>query len=88
MFESFGNRTCNDKNGKTRSVNHGAAVMASNLYVGLVDMSRRLLEQCGFAPEDAAGALSPLILGNVRHIVRDGTENALTGPVERMMFPP
>lgn len=82
MFESFGNRTCMIKT-EDKIRYHGAAVMASNLYVGLVDMSRRLLEQCGFAPEDAAGALSPLILGNVRHIVRDGTENALTGPVER-----
>lgn len=82
MFESFGNRTSIIET-KNKIRYHAAAAIASNLYVGLVDMSQQLLEQCGFVPEDAHRALASLIMGNTEHIVRDGTVSALTGPVER-----
>lgn len=62
---------------------HAAAAMASNLMVGLAGESLRLLESCGFPPEDALRALGPLMAGNMRHVAGDGPVASLTGPVER-----
>lgn len=62
---------------------HAACVMASNFFCGLVRQSQELLLSCGFSPEFAADALSPLIRSNVAHLVQDGPVAALTGPVER-----
>lgn len=62
---------------------HAAAVMGSNLMVGLARESLRLLESCGFSEEDARKAFGPLMLGNMRHIAQDGVVKSLTGPVER-----
>lgn len=62
---------------------HAAAVMASNLVVGLYDMAASELATCGFAPEDAEAALAPLFLGNAEHIAGAGVEASLTGPAAR-----
>lgn len=62
---------------------HLAAVVASNLICGLIGQAEQLLRECGFAPEDALKALSPLIEGNVEHALATGPVQALTGPVER-----
>ena len=58
---------------------HAAAVMASNLVVGLYDMAASELTTCGFAPADAEAALAALFLGNAHHIAEDGVEASLTG---------
>ncbi len=62
---------------------HAAAVMASNLVVGLYNMAASELSQCGISPEDAQAALAPLFLGNAAHIAEDGVAAALTGPAAR-----
>lgn len=62
---------------------HAAAVMASNLVLGLAETALEELGTCGFTKEQATAALAPLMLGNVRHLLDDGVEHALTGPVER-----
>ncbi|MBQ9014930.1 MAG: DUF2520 domain-containing protein [Firmicutes bacterium] len=62
---------------------HLAAVYASNLICGLIGQASQLLQECGFAPEDALKALTPLIAGNVEHALAAGPVQALTGPVER-----
>jgi len=62
---------------------HAAAVMASNLVVGLVHAAAGELERCGFTADSAERALRPLFLGNAEHIAKDGTAAALTGPAER-----
>ena len=62
---------------------HAAAVMASNLVVGLYDMAASELTTCGFAPADAEAALAALFLGNAHHIAEDGVEASLTGPAAR-----
>ena len=62
---------------------HCAAAIASNLMIGLVKESVDILGRCGFAPDDALAALTPLIRGNVQHILEDGLESSLTGPLER-----
>lgn len=62
---------------------HCAAAVASNLVVAVADWSMNLLTQCGFSLEEAQLALTPLLLGNMEHIVKDGPVLSLTGPVER-----
>ncbi|WP_449315616.1 Rossmann-like and DUF2520 domain-containing protein [Rubneribacter sp.] len=63
---------------------HAAAVFLSNLAVGLYGEGFRLLEDCGFAPEEARSAASSLIMGNARAVVERGCQAALTGPAERL----
>ena len=62
---------------------HAAAVMASNLVVGLYDMAAGELVRCGFDRTEAEAALAPLFLGNAEHIAEDGVEASLTGPAVR-----
>ena len=62
---------------------HAAAVMASNLVVGLYDMAAGELVRCGFDRAEAEAALAPLFLGNAEHIAKDGVEASLTGPAVR-----
>lgn len=62
---------------------HAAAVFASNHVVALAQVSMDLLMQCGFSKNHALVAISPLMLGNVTHIIADGPVASLTGPVER-----
>ncbi len=62
---------------------HAAAVMASNLVVGLYDLAASELAACGFDPADAEAALAPLFLGNAEHIAADGVAASLTGPAAR-----
>ncbi len=65
---------------------HAACVVASNLYVGLMYESVKLLSECGFSNEAAINALTPLVRSNLEHILCDGPVKALTGPVERGDF--
>lgn len=82
LFQNFGNNVCViSKEDKVKY--HAAAAIASNLVAGLVDLSESLLKECGFDETSAHKALSPIIIGNIGHIVDDGTVAALTGPVER-----
>ncbi len=62
---------------------HAAAVMASNLVVGLYQMASNELVTCGFTLDDAQSALAPLFLGNAEHIAAAGTRASLTGPAAR-----
>lgn len=62
---------------------HAAAVMASNLVVGLYDMAASELVRCGFDHAEAEAALAPLFLGNAEHIAKGGVEASLTGPAVR-----
>ena len=62
---------------------HCAAAVCSNHVVALIQESLELLQECGFDEESALKALTPIMLGNMQHIVERGTVNSLTGPVER-----
>ena len=66
-----------------KTLYHCAAATASNLMTALTAHSVELLVQCGFSPDGALAALTPLLTGNVRHITADGLTASLTGPVER-----
>lgn len=82
MFEGFGN-TVETICARDKVRYHAAAAMASNLYVGLVNLCEELLGDCGFSAGNAHKALMPLIRGNTENIAACGTVQALTGPVER-----
>lgn len=62
---------------------HSAAVIASNLVVGLYHNATAILSDCGLSGEFSRQALLPLFTGNARNIERQGAVAALTGPVER-----
>lgn len=82
LFKELGHEVkviCADD--KTRY--HGAAVMASNLVIGLYHMACGELLKCGFTYDEASCAINPLFLGNAQKIVEAGCERALTGPVDR-----
>ena len=66
-----------------KTLYHAAAVTASNLVVALLAESIDMLRQCGFDEADARRALTPLVRGNVDHVLAKGPAEALTGPVER-----
>jgi predicted short-subunit dehydrogenase-like oxidoreductase (DUF2520 family) len=68
---------------ENKKVYHSAAVFASNLMIALAQTSIDLLKSCGFDEQKASLALNPLMLGNMKNIVEQGTVEALTGPVER-----
>jgi predicted short-subunit dehydrogenase-like oxidoreductase (DUF2520 family) len=68
---------------ENKTVYHSAAVFASNLMVALAQTSIDLLKSCGFDEQSASLALNTLMLGNMKNIVRQGTVDALTGPIER-----
>ncbi len=82
FLKSLGNQVVTiSKEDKVRY--HAAAVMASNLFVGLTNCSVEMLKSCGFEERQAYDALAPLIRGNVNNILEIGVVNALTGPMER-----
>lgn len=62
---------------------HLAASVVSNQVIALIAQGIELLEDCGFSEEDSLKALSPLISGNIEHILDRGPVKALTGPVQR-----
>ncbi|SHG35711.1 Rossmann-like and DUF2520 domain-containing protein [Ornithinibacillus halophilus] len=82
LFERLGNKVkVIPSEEKTRY--HAAATMVSNLYVGLVSLGEKMLEDCGFESDEAHQALIPLIQGNTANILSYGPQRALTGPIER-----
>lgn len=66
-----------------KTLYHAAAVVASNMSVGLVFMAEQMLKRAGFSDEEASKALMPLVIGTTENIIRQGAVGALTGPVER-----
>lgn len=62
---------------------HAAAVMASNLVLGLAETAMEVLEGCGFDKASARAALTPFMQRNAGHLAEQEIEECLTGPVER-----
>ncbi|MCR5703022.1 MAG: DUF2520 domain-containing protein [Eubacterium sp.] len=82
LLESIGNSVCViSKENKIKY--HAAAAVASNLVVGILNMAETMMQECGFEKEQATQALAPIIRGNVENILRQGSVQALTGPIER-----
>lgn len=62
---------------------HAAAVLASNLVLGLVETAADELTSCGFTRDTALHALAPFVYANASHLLTESLEDSLTGPVER-----
>lgn len=82
IFQNMGNST-RIISAENKIKYHAAAAILSNYMTGLFDISQRLFEECGFAPEEAGKELYSLAKGNLDHILEDGCVQALTGPIER-----
>lgn len=82
FFESLGNPVRVIR-AEDKILYHSAAVFASNLVTGLFETGVSLLQECGFDRSSGEEALKALFLNNCRSIAEVGTEEALTGPVER-----
>jgi predicted short-subunit dehydrogenase-like oxidoreductase (DUF2520 family) len=82
LLEGCGNKVVSIKP-EDKPRYHAAAVMASNLVLGLVQTATEELEQCGFTRNEALEALSPFMQANIAHLSKHTPEEALTGPIER-----
>ena len=66
-----------------RALYHVAAVLSSNLVVGLAAASASVLESMGWTEEESLGALIPLLSGVVDNLRSEGLGGALIGPIRR-----
>lgn len=82
LFESMGN-TVYVIDSAMKGRYHMAAVMASNLMIGLYQMSVDILIDVGFDAEGAGKLLEPLVRNNMEKVLAGTPEDALTGPLER-----
>ncbi|MCL4370363.1 MAG: DUF2520 domain-containing protein [Chloroflexi bacterium] len=62
---------------------HASAVLACNYFVTLVKLATDLWQDFGVSPDQATGALMPLLRGTVSNIEKVGLPNCLTGPIAR-----
>jgi predicted short-subunit dehydrogenase-like oxidoreductase (DUF2520 family) len=62
---------------------HASAVVASNYFVTLMELSLGLIREAGVPAEDAFRSLKPLIEGTMSNLERLSVSDALTGPVAR-----
>lgn len=82
LLENLGNPVQNIPT-DAKPLYHAAAVFASNHVVALAKVSMDLLINCGFDESSALSAITPLLMGNVSNIVKEGPTFSLTGPIER-----
>jgi predicted short-subunit dehydrogenase-like oxidoreductase (DUF2520 family) len=68
---------------RERALYHVAAVLASNLLIGLIATAATVLEAVDWTREEAVDALLPLLSGVVENIAAEGLEGALIGPIRR-----
>ncbi|MBP5266803.1 MAG: DUF2520 domain-containing protein [Lachnospiraceae bacterium] len=72
--------------GDAKVAYHGAAVMASNLMLGLLSVAKRELVAAGFSEEGAEAAILSLAKGNLGNALNAKEQpfvTALTGPIQR-----
>ena len=82
LLSALGNETVTiDKQVKVKY--HAAASLLSNHVIAVIESGYRLLEECGFSPEEARRFSGTLVKENVEHVVASGGIASLTGPVER-----
>lgn len=70
-------------NNTNKTKYHLAAVMISNLVIGLGNSAVELLKDYGFTQEEAINALENLAKNNINNFFENGSVSALTGPIER-----
>lgn len=71
---------------ESKAAYHGAAVMASNLMLGLLSVAKRELQAAGFREQGATEAILSLAEGNLANAIKAEEKpfvTALTGPIQR-----
>lgn len=68
---------------KMKPLYHAAAVMACGHLTALIDAAIEMMQNAGFAADDAKAMLLPLIKSTVANIEEKGTAKALTGSFAR-----
>lgn len=82
IFEALGNpAVVISKEAKPKY--HTAASFLSNHVLAVLEAGYQLLSECGFSEKEARDFSSVLVRGNIEHAVKNGTVDALTGPIER-----
>ncbi|HEY8680009.1 MAG TPA: DUF2520 domain-containing protein [Candidatus Dormibacteraeota bacterium] len=66
-----------------RALYHVAAVLSSNLVVGLAGTAAAVLESMGWTEAEALAALVPLMSGVIDNLASEGLGGALIGPIRR-----
>lgn len=66
-----------------RALYHAAACMASNYTVAVIHSAVQMFKALGITEAEAIAALSPILRGTFANMIREGTVNALTGPIVR-----
>jgi predicted short-subunit dehydrogenase-like oxidoreductase (DUF2520 family) len=66
-----------------RALYHVAAVLSSNLLLGLVGTAAGALEAIGWTEDEALAALVPLLSGVIDNLAKEGLGGALIGPIRR-----
>lgn len=82
LIESCGNKTFIISKDK-KPLYHLANVFASNMVLSLIDISCKLMMECGPDEAHAFEAIKPLIKNNIDNILNEGLAASVTGPAER-----
>ncbi|MEE1055696.1 MAG: DUF2520 domain-containing protein [Acutalibacteraceae bacterium] len=82
LFSEIGNKVCVIKKEK-KPFYHAGASMASNHLVALLHTVIEMFKECGFSEPDAYTVLAPLMMDNLNNALKNGVNQALTGPIER-----
>lgn len=82
LFESIGAKPV-AIDGAKKILYHGAAVMASNYLVTLMDVARNTYLEAGVAPDAVLPMMAPLVRETLENVLQIGPEAALTGPIAR-----
>lgn len=62
---------------------HAAAVTVAGHSTALFAQAMAMLQACGFGPDEARGALRPLMLGTLDNLDASTPAEAITGPIAR-----
>lgn len=81
-LEAIGGRTIGIRS-ENKRIYHAAAVFASNYLVTLLDVALQAYVKAGIAEPVARELIAPLVQGTLENVVRNGPEEALTGPIAR-----
>lgn len=81
-FDAIGGRTV-DIRTEDKLIYHAAAVFASNYLVTLLDVALHAYVKAGIPEQVARELITPLVQGTLDNVVRNGPQQALTGPIAR-----
>lgn len=82
LLEKLGNR-CIEISTENKVLYHTACTVLANYFVTIIDVGLSMLIEAGFSKEEASIIAEPLITKTLENIIRQDTEQALTGPISR-----